>query len=183
MTCTKPIFNPLKLNSKPVAIVDVTVVFARECPLGDPRLVADQMLCKTKSEFQLLGRMYDKQFVQRLDIGGTPSFFGTQQSYLNMLVNRGLVEPIARQRNRYQLTQHGKRIYELNYWIDMWKREQRQSKQLDNSQERVIRDLRGAWVNPKPETEPNAVPQQPIPTDDSSTDDGPALPPGVYPAL
>jgi hypothetical protein len=176
-------FNPLKLNSKPEPTKPWEVVFARDCPNGDPREVSDHMLCRTKSEFQLLGRMYDKQCVQRLDTGSTPVFFGTQQSYLNMLRDRGLVELIANQRNRYQLTYLGMRVYELNYWLDQWKRQGRQQKILDEAKSRALSNAREGWVNPKPDTEPDAIPPSAIPTDEPSSDEAAALPPGVYPAL
>jgi len=178
-------FNPLKLNSKPEPLKDWETVFARDCPDGDPREVADQMLCRTKSEFQLLGRMYDKQCVRRLDTGSTPVFFGTQQSYLNMLVNRGLVELIANQRNRYQLTYLGMRVYELNYWLDQWKRSKRQGRILEEAKDRALLDARGAWVNPKPDSEPDAVPQAAIKQleEQVTEKNEPTLPPGVYPPL
>lgn len=176
-------FNPVRLNSKPVPKVDWSVVFDRECELGDPRLVPEKMLCQTKSEFQLLGRMYDLQYVSRLDYGPTPSFLGTQQSYLNMLRNRGLVYLIANQRNRYRLTDLGVRVYELNYWIDDYKRGKSHSLILQAAKERAMNAARGAWVNPKPETEPNALPALASPPEPATSSEAPALPPGVYPAL
>lgn len=135
------------------------------------------MLCKTKSEFQLLGRMYDKQVIQRLDTSGTPSFLGTQQSYLNMLRDRGLVEPIIRQRNRYQLTYLGIRVYELNYWVDQYKRRTKAAQSLEAAHAVFthLEDANADWVNPKPVTEPNAL-AKPIKTEST-------LPAGVYPSL
>ena len=153
------------------------MVFNKECPEGDPREAPDAMLCRTKSEFQLLGRMYDKQVIQRLDTSGTPSFLGTQQSYLNMLRDRGLVEPIIRQRNRYQLTYLGIRVYELNYWVDQYKRRKKAAQSLDEAHAVFTRleDAVADWVNPKPVTEPNALAKA-RPTESD-------LPPGVYPSL
>ena len=183
-------FNPKQLDSKPYPKSDWSVVFDRECELGDPRLVPDKMLCQTKSEFQLLGRMYDLQYVSKLDYGPTPSFLGTQQSYLNMLRNRGLVYLITNQRNRYRLTDLGVRVYELNYWLDDYKRRKSVDRMLQNAKERALSDARQGWVNPKPDSEPDAIPPRrlnltPMEVDlnEKPSDDGPALPPGVYPAL
>lgn len=196
-------FNPLKLNSKPEPTKSWEVVFARDCPDGDPREVSERMLCQTKSEFQLLGRMYDKQCVKHLDTGGTPVFFGTQQSYLNMLKERGLVELIVYQRNRYQLTYLGMRVYEVNFWIDAWKRQKRQDKILVDAKTRALTSARDGWVNPKPDSDPDAIPERPIdrveapeqprkrlnldPMEvdmtEKPTEEASALPPGVYPAL
>ena len=176
-------FNPKRLNSKPVPKVDWQTVFEKECELGDPRLVPEKMLCQTKSEFQLLGRMYDLQYVSRLDNGPTPSFLGTQQSYLNMLRNRGLVYLIANQRNRYRLTDLGVRVYELNYWLDDYKRGKSQDKILQEAKDRALTATRGTWVNPKPGSEPDAIPPSAVPIAEPTHDEAPALPPGVYPAL
>lgn len=177
MTERAPIFNPRKLNSHPLPRRGWEVVFNKECPEGDPREAPDAMLCKTKSEFQLLGRMYDKQVIQRLDTSGTPSFLGTQQSYLNMLRDRGLVEPIIRQRNRYQLTYLGIRVYELNYWVDQYKRRTKAAQSLEAAHAVFthLEDANADWVNPKPVTEPNAL-AKPIKTEST-------LPAGVYPSL
>lgn len=134
------------------------------------------MICRTKSEFQLLGRMYDKQIIKRLDTSGTPSFLGTQQSYLNMLRDRGLVENIVRQRNRYQLTILGIRVYELTYWVDQYKRQSKAAQSLEAAHAIFTRqeDADSDWVNPKPVTEPNALAPKSKDSD---------LPPGVYPSL
>ena len=176
-------FNPLKLDSKPEPRRSWELVFARDCPDGDPREVSDKMLCRTKSEFQLLGRMYDKQVIRKLDTGSTPVFFGTQQSYLNMLAARGLVELIANQRNRYQLTYMGMRVYELNYWLDMWKRQERQTNRIEANIDRGLAEARAGWVNPKPATHPTAVPQHSVSQEQPTEKTEPTLPPGVYPAL
>lgn len=177
MTNTNIIFNPLKLNSQPIPRRGWELIFNKECRNGDPREAPDSMMCRTKSEFQLLGRMYDKQIIQRLDTSGTPSFLGTQQSYLNMLRDRGLVENIVRQRNRYQLTILGIRLYELNYWIDQYKRQSKAGRSLEAAHAYFTRheDAGADWVNPKPVTEPNAL-AKPVKTEST-------LPPGVYPSL
>lgn len=170
MTEPKRIFNPLKLNHRPHPRRSAEIVFSKECIDSDPRQVSPNMLVRTASEMNLLGRMYDKQFVECLDTGGTPSFFGTQQSYLNMLKTRGLVDFIPRQRNRYHLTVLGVRVYELNYWLDQWKKNERAIKRG-----RKTESMDGAdgWVNPKPLSEPKAqAPRQQT-----------TLPPGVYPRL
>jgi len=134
------------------------------------------MLCRTPSEFNLLGRMYDKQIIRRLDTSGTPSFLGTQQSYLNMLRDRGLVENIVRQRNRYQLTILGIRCYELTYWVDQYKRRAKAAQSLEAAHAVFTHqeDTDSDWVNPKPVSEPNAL----APRNKDSD-----LPPGVYPPL
>lgn len=175
MTNSRVIFNPRQLNSHPVPKRGWQVVFDRECPEGDPREAPDNMLCRTKSEFQLLGRMYDKQVIQRLDTSGTPSFLGTQQSYLNMLVQRGIAEPIIRQRNRYQLTYLGIRVYELHYWVDQYKRQKKAGRSLEAAHAHFTDLESNDWVNPKPVTEPNA-----LATARKTESD---LPPGVYPKL
>lgn len=187
MTCTKVIFNPLRLDPQPTPIRPFEVVFEAECPAGDPRLVSEHMKTRTKSEYALLGRMYDKQFVKRLDIGATPSFFGTQQSYLNMLTARGLTELIANQRNRYQLTMLGKRVYELNFWLLQYKRQPLQHRIIERGLNHKVEELKGDWVNPKPNTEPNALPKShPIHANvkkHTSPNLDTALPPGIYPRL
>ena len=177
MTERATIFNPRKLDSQPVPRRGWQLVFEKECPEGDPREAPESMLCKTRSEFWLLGRMYDKQIIQRLDTSGTPAFLGTQQSYLNMLKARGLVEPIIRQRNRYQLTILGIRVYELNYWVGQYKRLSKAAQSLNAAHAYFTRleDENADWVNPKPVTEPNALAKA-RPTESN-------LPPGVYPAL
>lgn len=175
MTNPNVIFNPRKLNSHPIPKRGWQTVFEKECREGDPREAPDSMMCRTKSEFQLLGRMYDKQVIQQLDTSGTPSFLGTQQSYLNMLRDRGLVENIVRQRNRYQLTYLGIRIYELNYWVDQYKRQAKAGRSLEAAHAYFTQNEGADWVNPKPLTEPNAL-AKPVKTESD-------LPPGVYPSL
>lgn len=174
MTNPNIIFNPRKLNSQPVPKRGWEIVFEKECPEGDPREAPDSMMCRTKSEFQLLGRMYDKQVIQQLDTSGTPSFLGTQQSYLNMLRDRGLVENIVRQRNRYQLTYLGIRIYELNYWVEQYKRRKKATGSLQTAHTAFMVHEDG-WVNPKPNSDPQAL-AKPVKTEST-------LPAGVYPPL
>lgn len=175
MTERRPIFNPIKLNSQPVPRRGWEVVFQKECPHSIPEEAPDAMICRTESEYRLLGRMYDKQVIQQLDTSGTPSFLGTQQSYLNMLCQRGLTEPIIRQRNRYQLTSLGIRVYELNYWLNQYRRQKKSGKKLDIAHAIFTGQDGNDWTNPKPYSEPMARPHKAIVDD--------ALPEGVYPAL
>lgn len=163
----------LKLNASPAPVRSELHVLTNECG-GAWELRPQLMMLDSPAQMKCLGKLYYWHWIVGNDDDRTLSkeILKTNDSVLYPLVRKSLVK----QKGRFVILTHlGKRVYELNYYYAKWKKEDAREKLAEQLKKRTRRRLglqtnvdheyankldemrkAGAWVNPKPVTEPNA---------------------------
>lgn len=114
--------NKSPLHNFPISTKPFILVEARECG-GDIRNAHPSMIIKSQAQMNALGKLYDWRIIRRQYSGVSLRFLATNDSAIAPLVQRSLVE--RRPSNLLSLTALGRRVYDLNYHLTLWRLERR----------------------------------------------------------
>lgn len=125
--------NKSPLNNFPQSTKPFLLVEARECG-GDIRNAHPSMIITSQAQMNALGKLYDWRIIRRQYSGVSLRFLGTNDSAIAPLVQRSLV--LRRPSNLLSLTALGRRVYDLNYHLTLYKLDKRREARADKLEER-----------------------------------------------
>ena len=117
--------NPIPLRTKDWILIN-------ECK-ENWAFAPPNMTWVTPAQIACLGKLFDWKHIRRQGGGVPAKFIQTNDSVLAPLMQRGAVQKTAH--SYYRLTEAGRRIYELNYYLNQ---------HLNEAERQRIRDARDA---------------------------------------